>query len=48
MKRPTINSAIKRNKLILDLSDEVFVPYQADSGTIKTILFNTSKAVNTF
>jgi len=48
VKRPTINSAIKRNKLILDLSDEVFVPYQADSGMIKTILLNTSKAVNTF
>lgn len=48
IKRPTINSAIKRNRLIMELSDELFVPYKVIGGVIDKELSNTSKVVNSF
>lgn len=35
--RPTIQTAIKRNKLIADISDKIFIPFAAEKGSIAQI-----------
>jgi len=36
--RPTNQTAIRRNKLIAEISDKIFIPYSASNGLISTLL----------